>query len=105
MAEQETTLKAVRTDLLRKVEALEASFATLPISHIVSTVDQIRTQANGYGLNALADLAHGLETQLSEGCTSPMLMPWLSAVKEAALCDTLNHTQAQAWSVVLRRAA
>jgi hypothetical protein len=105
VTEQERTLKAVRTDLLREVEALEARFATLPLGHIVDTVDQIRTQAQAHGLGALADLAHGLETQLSKGCKSPILMPWLSALKEAALCDTLNRAQVQAWSVVLRRAA
>jgi HPt (histidine-containing phosphotransfer) domain-containing protein len=105
VTERDKTLRAVRTDLLRELEVLEERFATLPLTNIVSKVDQIRAQAEAHDLGALADLAHGLETQLSKGSKSPILMPWVSALKEAALCDTLNRTQAQAWTVVLRRAA
>ncbi len=105
MPNPDQSLMPVRTRLLRDVEALEARIGSLSLADIAAQVDQIRAQAQANGLSAVADLAHGLEAMLATGCNSSLLAPWLTALKEAALCDQLDRGHAQAWSAVLRRAA
>ncbi len=103
MTGADDALKTVRSVLFHQIEQLEASYAAMPISQIVEQVDALRRTAQGHGLVPLADMAHGFETMLAWSRGGPAIAPWIAAMKEAVVCETLDRSSVRAWLAALGR--
>jgi hypothetical protein len=101
MTETTDAMRTVRMRLHQQIETLEQGYQAMPLAQIVEQVDALRRTAKVHGLVPLADMAHGFETMLAWSRGGPTLAPWISAMKEAVNCETLDRHSVRAWLAAL----
>lgn len=101
MTISESGLMTVRAKIYRRIEHLEGAISTASPSEIAEQVDRIRRMARDSGLEALANMAHGLESQLARSCERETLYAWTEALKDAVGCEELDKAAASIWLAAL----
>lgn len=93
----ENGLMAVRAGLLDRIEAIEAVLPALAPADIVNRVDEVRRLAREAGLEALSDMAHGVESVLARHGSVDAIAPCIAALRDAVGCETLDQRSVGAW--------
>jgi hypothetical protein len=101
MGMAEDGMMTVRARLMEQIERLEAELSALSPCEIVERVDTVRRIARDHGLGPLADMARGLESVLAWGSSHGTIQAWITALKEAVGCETLDHAASRTWLAAL----
>jgi hypothetical protein len=94
--ENEALLK-VRADLCDRIDALAEQALKLRAGQVATAVDGIRRVARDYGFDAVAEIAHSLESAMARADGAVLARPYLDAMRDLIGCETIAPHAAQAW--------
>lgn len=77
------TRAVVRADIAARIDMLARELSHLSPSRIAFAVDDIRREARGAQMDALATLASGLERAMATSGGNAVVMPYLEAMGDA----------------------
>jgi len=77
------TRAVVRAQLAERIDTLGRELSHLSASRIAFAVDDIRREARGAQMDALATLASGLERAMATSGGNAVVMPYLEAMGDA----------------------
>lgn len=77
------TRAVVRAQLAERIDMLGRELSHLSASRIAFAVDDIRREARGAQMDALATLASGLERAMATSGSNAVVMPYLEAMGDA----------------------
>jgi hypothetical protein len=77
------TRAVVRAQLAERIDTLGRELSHLSASRIAFAVDDIRREARGAQMEALATLASGLERAMATSGGNAVVMPYLDAMSDA----------------------
>jgi hypothetical protein len=83
------TKAIVRAQLAARIDLLGRELSHMTSSRIAFAVDDIRREARGARMDALATLASGLERAMATSGSSAVVMPYLEAMGDALDCESL----------------
>jgi hypothetical protein len=83
------TKAVVRAQLAARIDLLGRELSHMTYSRIAFAVDDIRREARGAQMDALATLASGLERAMATSGGNAVVMPYLEAMGDALECDGL----------------
>ena len=97
MAIESDALLSVRAELCDRIDALAEQVLRIRSGQIAHAVDEIRRTAREYGLDAVADMAHSLESAMAGADGAVTVRSYLDAMREMIGCEALAPDAAQAW--------
>jgi hypothetical protein len=77
----------VRTDIVKRIDALAAQRGHLSLARTCEEVDGIRHIARTYGLEPVERLASMLESALALDGHGPVVLSYLDLIRDAATCE------------------
>ncbi len=83
------TKAVVRAQIAARIDTLGRELSHLSPSRIAFAVDDIRRDARGAQMDALATLASGLERAMATSGGNAVVMPYLEAMGDALDCESL----------------
>jgi hypothetical protein len=96
------TRAMVRAQLADRIDLLGRELAHLTPSRVAFAVDDIRREARGHRMDAVATLASGLERAMATTGGTTVVIPYLEAMGDALACDSEAATAALLASVSVR---
>ena len=82
------TQAIVCATLAQRIDVLARELPHLSVSRIVFAVDDIRREARGARMDAVAALATGLERAMATSKGTAVILPYLDAMSDALACKT-----------------
>lgn len=79
-------VKIVRTDLVRRIDAIAASAGRITLAALCEQVDSIRRTARVHSLDAVERLASLLESAVAYHGHGPIIHSYLDLMRDAAEC-------------------
>jgi hypothetical protein len=94
----------VKAELSNRIDSLAKALPHMSASSLAFAVDDIRRTATNHDLRALAELARGLENAISESSGATIVLPFLEAMSDAVMCESIDPAVAASFlaSVGLR---
>jgi hypothetical protein len=87
MGINQDALMMARARLCDTIDGIAADIAHVPAARLVQQVDDIRRTARDYGFDAVAELAHRLESAMARSDGAVTVLPYLEAMRDAAGCE------------------
>lgn len=99
-------MRMVRTDLCRRLDALERGVAGRGMIGAEAEAAAIGAIAGDYGLLPVARLAEGLGVALGAGGRGAAIGPWIERLRDAIDCEAIDAGSSDTWlaSVMVRLA-
>jgi hypothetical protein len=97
MGIESDALLRVRADLCDRIDALAEQALKIQAGQIALAVDGIRRVAREYGLDAVADMAHSLESAMARSDGAVTVRCYLDAMRDMIGCEALAPEAAQTW--------
>jgi hypothetical protein len=103
MGMNQDALLTVRAQLCDRIDRIAEHVGRTPSGRLAQEIDDIRRQARDYGLAAVADLAHGLESALARSEGAITVLPYLELMRDAVGCDPLDAQASQTFLAMVNQ--
>lgn len=96
-------LLTIKAQLFDRIDQIAAQVGQIASGRLAMEIDEIRRQARDYGLPAVADLAHGLESALARSEGSITVLPYLDLMRDALGCDPMDVQASQTYLAMVNQ--
>lgn len=96
-AQEARRFDPVRSDISRRVEALDRSYRHISIDEIAREADGLRHLGVTHGLEAVYRLAGALNDAVSRQGRAAMISSYLESLREAVWSDPREHGASELW--------
>ena len=90
MGINQDALLLVKAQLCERIDRIAEGLSHFPAAHLVQQIDDIRRTARDYGMTAVADIAHGLESAMAQSEGAITVLPYLEAMRDATGCENAD---------------
>lgn len=97
MGINQDALLTIKAQLCERIDMIAQDVSHVPAARLVQQIDDIRRTARIYGINAVADLAHSLESAMAQSEGAVTVLPYLEAMRDAAGCDNADASVSTAF--------
>lgn len=103
MGINQDALLTIKAQLSDRIDRIAEQIGHMPAGRLTHEIDDIRRMARDYGFQAVADLAHALESAMAQSEGSVTVLPYLDSMRDAVGCDALDDSTGASFLAVVNQ--
>jgi hypothetical protein len=103
MGINQDNMLAVRAQLCDRIDRIADQVGRIQPGRLVQEIDDIRRTARDFGLQPVADLAHGLESALARSEGAVTVLPYLDVMRDAVALEACDVAASQSFLAMVNQ--
>jgi hypothetical protein len=92
---------AARTEMCARIDTIAGAAARLSADRLAEELDGIRRTAHRHGMMPVLRVVHALDLALARGEHGPMVLSWLSTLRDACDCERTDAAASEAFAAAI----